>query len=222
MYRSADPEKDILSFAYTYYDIQLGELYVLVLSLAQNPGSVITAGEGETYFKVLVDGKVKFQETDQSASFQWIGLTADGLHANGWTAYLPLAAGTYELNIHNNVEDSGSQTSAIPNRECFYDISDCTDPNAAFTVPMPSWSMTMTMAAFVFGITFAFCAMSLRKRYCDPSYEAYTALHVVGAESSTDDYSTAKSEPSDDQDSENAQQRLVGMDSAGEDIVVEV
>jgi len=123
MYRSADSTKKIESKLYLRFDCATHTLYVLVLA---EPGVTIRAGSSDhddNYVKIDGIKKVDGNSGDNGIppDFSYIGLS--GGTAQGWEASFILPEGSYlgggtnkGLNVHTQVNDEGSQTSAVKNR----------------------------------------------------------------------------------------------------------
>ena len=114
MYRAADPTKDILAKLYLRYDCDSNTLGVLVMA---EPGHSIDvdAGADEHFIKVndtkVIDANYTPPDGAPPPDFAWIGLSADGSTAAGWEASIAMYPGSYDLNVHSNVDDG--QTSQV-------------------------------------------------------------------------------------------------------------
>lgn len=86
------------------------------LALAQ-PGVTVAANlPDESFIKVGGRKAVDGMSGDDGIApdFAWVERAGD--HAEGWEASLPLVPGSYTINVHAQVNDGGSQTSAVPGR----------------------------------------------------------------------------------------------------------
>jgi uncharacterized repeat protein (TIGR01451 family) len=89
-------------------------MYALVLA---EPGITIPADRPDDNFvKIggikMVDGSTGDDGT--APDFAYVGVSSG--QAAGWEASFPLPPGSYTINVHAQVEDGGSQTSAVPDR----------------------------------------------------------------------------------------------------------
>jgi hypothetical protein len=117
MFRAGKSDKQIESTLFLRYDCDAGALAVMVATV----GGVTLDASGDHYVKV--DG-------DKRGGSPNIGnfvLSGDGL---GWEASFTIAEGGYGLNVHAQVLDGGSQTSAVQDRNIPLEI-DCSadDPS---------------------------------------------------------------------------------------------
>jgi hypothetical protein len=131
MYRAADPNKKVESKLYLRYDCQTQTLYVLVLAV----GGVTVLPEADNAFvklgnaTKLVDGNSG--DDGVPPDFAWVMSNNDYI---GFEASAYLAPGNYNnLNVHVQVEDGGSQTSAVADRAILLDIV-CTGGEPAIRV----------------------------------------------------------------------------------------
>jgi len=102
MYRAGRTEKPVESDLYLRYDCVTGVLAVMVET---RPGVVLA--DGDDFVKV--DGAKRVGSPS-------IGTYTQGADGRGWEASLSLAEGSYSLNVHAQVLDGGSQTSAVEGR----------------------------------------------------------------------------------------------------------
>lgn len=103
MYRAAKPSKPVESYLSLRYDCGSGVLSVMVETV---PGVELDRA-GDQFVKI--DGRKRAGSPDVGA----FALSPDG---RGWEASLPLATGSYDLDVHAQVLDGGSQTSAVAGR----------------------------------------------------------------------------------------------------------
>jgi len=131
MYRAADPTKKVESKLYLRYDCQTETLYVLVLAVN---GVTVLPEPDNAFVKLgnaikLVDGNDGDDGTPPD--FAWVMSNSDYI---GFEASASLAPGNYpNLNVHVNVDDGGSQTSAVAGRAIELDIL-CTGGEPAISV----------------------------------------------------------------------------------------
>jgi len=121
MYRAADPNKKIESKLYLRYDCFTETLYALVLA---EPDVYIIA-DAESFIKwgnsiLLVDGS-DAPPDGALPEFAWINrVYSDSLGiwvADGWEAAVYIPIGDYSnLNVHTQVSDGSSETSAVNGR----------------------------------------------------------------------------------------------------------
>jgi PKD repeat protein len=109
------PNPVLESKLYLRYDCEENVLYALVLSvndtnaLMQAQDAFIKLGNSNK----LVDGD--YGDDGTAPDFQWVGVS--GNYAQGFEASAPLAEGSYNnLNVHLQVDNGGSQTSAVEDR----------------------------------------------------------------------------------------------------------
>ena len=111
MYRAGNPSKPIESSLYLRYDCATSTGYALVLAQS---GVDVLMQPSDAFVKLgnstkLVDGN--------SATFAWVQPSAQTGRAQGWEASFSLAPGSYSnLNVHTQVFDEESQTSAVADR----------------------------------------------------------------------------------------------------------
>ncbi len=130
MYRAAKPDKPVESTLFLRYDCATGTLLAMVETVAD----VVLQPGGDDFVKV--DG-AKLAGSPDLGDYEQ---SADGL---GWEASVPLAAGSYDLNVHAAVLDGGAQTSAVAGRSIPLTIvcrsskvtAPSTDPSASPSVP---------------------------------------------------------------------------------------
>jgi hypothetical protein len=127
MYRAGDPLKPVESSLYLRYDCQTQTLYALVLvkegitALAQPDDAFIKLGNATK----LVDGNSGDNGTPPD--FAWVTSNSDTI---GFEASAALAPGSYtNLNVHLQVSDEGSQTSAVADRAIQLDILCTPEPD---------------------------------------------------------------------------------------------
>ncbi|MFC1924502.1 hypothetical protein ACFLXA_03980 [Chloroflexota bacterium] len=115
MYRAGNNTKPHESTAYLRYDCVPNTLYVLVLTegtipaLASGWESAAWAAIGSVSNKVYTGASVN---DGIPPDFAWVGLSADGLTAQGYEASFQLDPGIWEIMIHIEVSHDGAQTSA--------------------------------------------------------------------------------------------------------------
>ncbi|MGC9326771.1 MAG: LamG domain-containing protein, partial [Candidatus Hinthialibacter sp.] len=113
MYRAGDESKPVESKLYLQYDDEDDVLYTLVLA---EEGVTVREQDDDTYVKIdgikLVDGS--FGDDEVPPDFEWVYDEGDNLI--GWESSTPLTEGEYDLNVHTQVNDGESQTSAVANR----------------------------------------------------------------------------------------------------------
>ena len=120
MYRAGKPEKKVESKLYLRYDCKTQTLYALVLA---EQGVTVLPQPDDAFIKLgnttkLVDGN--YGDDGTPPDFAWI--TQDSTYF-GFEASTPLAPGNYtNLNVHVQVSDEGSQTSAVADRAILLDI----------------------------------------------------------------------------------------------------
>ena len=120
MYRAGDPNKQVESKLYLRYDCQTQTLYALVLV---EQGVTVLPQPDDAFIKLgnatkLVDGN--YGDDGTPPDFAWI--TQNSTYF-GFEASTPLAPGNYtNLNVHVQVSDEGSQTSAVADRAILLDI----------------------------------------------------------------------------------------------------
>ena len=120
MYRAGDPNKQVESKLYLRYDCQTQTLYALVLV---EQGVTVLPQPDDAFIKLgnatkLVDGN--YGDDGTPPDFAWI--TQNSTYY-GFEASTPLAPGSYtNLNVHVQVSDEGSQTSAVADRAILLDI----------------------------------------------------------------------------------------------------
>jgi hypothetical protein len=120
MYRAGDPNKQVESKLYLRYDCQTQTLYALVLV---EQGVTVLPQPDDAFIKLgnatkLVDGN--YGDDGTPPDFAWI--TQNSTYF-GFEASTPLAPGSYtNLNVHVQVSDEGSQTSAVADRAILLDI----------------------------------------------------------------------------------------------------
>lgn len=122
MYRAGNPDKTIESKLYVRYDCLSETLYALVLP---EPGVIILANDSDTFIKWGESGLL-VNATDTPADgilpdFEWINKVYNSdlatWVADGWEAAAHVPVGDYtNLNVHTQVYDGGSQTSAVSGR----------------------------------------------------------------------------------------------------------
>ncbi|MBN1535317.1 MAG: hypothetical protein JW908_01200 [Anaerolineales bacterium] len=122
MYRAGDPDKQVESKLYVRYDCYTETLYVLVLP---EPGIYILANDSDTFVK-WGTSTLLVNATDTPADgilpdFEWINKVYNSdlgaWVADGWEAAAHVYVGDYtDLNVHTQVYDGGSQTSAVSGR----------------------------------------------------------------------------------------------------------
>ena len=130
MYRAADPDKQIETKVYLRYACPVGGtsgiLYALVLA---QPG-VTLDGTGDQFIKLgNADKRVDQNSGDDGTApdFAWITSDSDKI---GWEASALFDPGVYtNLNIHAQVLDGGSQTSAVSGRAIDLTLT-CNTPTA--------------------------------------------------------------------------------------------
>jgi hypothetical protein len=121
MFRAGNPDKQLESKLYLRYDCYTETLYALVLA---EPGVFILT-DSDNYIKwgnstLLVNGSYAPPD-GVLPEFAWINKVYNaslGLWvADGWEAAVHVAVGDYsDLNVHAQVYDDGSQTSAVSDR----------------------------------------------------------------------------------------------------------
>jgi uncharacterized repeat protein (TIGR01451 family) len=100
---------------YLRYNCATNIMYAYV---AAEPGVTIRTDSPSDNFikfgvKKVLDGSTGNDGT--APDFEYVG--QNGATASGWEASFPLAEGSYtDLNVHTQVNDGGSQTSAVPGR----------------------------------------------------------------------------------------------------------
>ena len=116
MYRAGDPTKKLESKAYLRYDCDTHTMYVLVLTEEGVPA--LAAGWESSAWAAIdtISNKVYTGNSGDDGippDFEWVGLSGDGLTADGYEASFALDPGTYTLIVHVEVfDDADSQTSA--------------------------------------------------------------------------------------------------------------
>ncbi|HEM61366.1 MAG TPA: hypothetical protein ENO24_03660 [Chloroflexi bacterium] len=127
MYRAADPTKKVESKLYVRYDCETETLYVLVLAvdgvtvLPEPDNAFVKLGNAIT----LVNGNSGDDGTPPD--FAWVMSNDDYI---GFEASASLAPGSYNnLNVHVNVDDGGSQTSAVADRAILLDLLCTAEPD---------------------------------------------------------------------------------------------
>ncbi|MFC1980894.1 hypothetical protein ACFLVN_01440, partial [Chloroflexota bacterium] len=116
MYRAGKDTKPLESKAYLRYDCEPDTLYVLVLTETGIP-ALAKGWESSAWAAIgKVSNKVYTGMSGNDGippDFAWVGLSADGLTAQGYEASFQLDNGTWTIMIHVEVFDSeASQTSA--------------------------------------------------------------------------------------------------------------
>ena len=120
MYRAGKPDKKVESKLYLRYDCNTQTLYALVLV---EQGVTVLPQPDDAFIKLgnatkLVDGN--YGDDGTPPDFAWI--TQNSTYY-GFEASTPLAPGSYtNLNVHVQVSDEGSQTSAVADRAILLDI----------------------------------------------------------------------------------------------------
>jgi hypothetical protein len=115
LYRAGRAHKPVEGKVYLRYDSNTCILYAYALS---DYGTNVLADQpNDAFIKLgnnvkLVDGT--YGDNNSAPDFQWIGLS--GNRANGFEASVVLNPGTYDLNIHMQVYNGGSQTAAFIGR----------------------------------------------------------------------------------------------------------
>jgi len=113
MYRAAKPEKLVESKLYLRYDCSTHTLYALVLPVENLV--IQTTHLDNSYIKIdnskLVDGS---SPPPPGSVFQWINKVENT--ALGWEASGSLGEGSYALNVHTDVRNEETQTSAVVER----------------------------------------------------------------------------------------------------------
>lgn len=119
MYRAADPSKEVESKLYLRYACPTvagtpGILYALVLT---EPGVTVNPTDDGQFIKLGNTVMLVSQDDDNDGTppdFAWITSGSDKI---GWEASAPLDLGVHtNLNVHTQVWDGGSQTSAVDGR----------------------------------------------------------------------------------------------------------
>ncbi|MFN3982838.1 MAG: SdrD B-like domain-containing protein, partial [Caldilinea sp.] len=111
MHRAGNPSKPVESTLYLRYDCATSTGYALVLA---QPGVDVLMQPNDAFVKLgnstkLVDGN--------STTFAWVQPNAQTGRAQGWEASFTLAPGSYSnLNVHTQVFNEESQTSAVADR----------------------------------------------------------------------------------------------------------
>ena len=105
---------EVESKLYLRYSCATDTLSALVLA---EPGITIAANlPDDSHIKIggtkYVDGNSGDDGT--SPDFAWVGLS--GATATGWEGAFTITPGSYTINVHTQVNDGGSQTSAVPGR----------------------------------------------------------------------------------------------------------
>ena len=127
MYRAGKPEKKVESKLYLRYDCKTQTLYALVLA---EPGVTVLPQPSDAFIKLgnatkLVDGN--YGDDGTPPDFAWI---MENTTYIGFEASTPLAPGNYaNLNVHVQVSDEGSQTSAVADRAILLDILCTPEPD---------------------------------------------------------------------------------------------
>ncbi len=132
MYRAGKPDFKVESKLYLRYNCDNGTLYVMVATV---DGVVLYDG-GDNFVKI--DGDKKVGSPD-------IGNYTESADNAGWEASFAIAEGTYDLDVHTQVEDGGSQTSAVDGRSLVLTI-DCPAQETPAPTPTPAVTPTPTPA----------------------------------------------------------------------------
>ena len=103
MHRAGKADKQIESKLYLRYNCGTGILYVMV----ETENDVNLAAGGDNFVKI--DGVKKVGSPN-------VGNYTPNADDEGWEASFALGAGNYDLDVHTQVEDGGSQTSALVDR----------------------------------------------------------------------------------------------------------
>lgn len=114
MYRAGKPDKQVESILYLRYDCDAGVLAVMV----ETVDGVALDPDGDQFVKV--DGS-KMAGSPDVGNFV---ASPDDL---GWEGSFAIAEGAYELDVHAQVLDGGSQTSAVQDRNIPLDIECATE-----------------------------------------------------------------------------------------------
>ncbi len=128
MYRAGDSDKKVESKLYLRYNCDNGMLYVMVATV----DGVVLAANGDNFVKI--DGDKKVGSPD-------IGNYTQSADNMGWEASFALAEGTYDLDVHTQVTDDGSQTSALAGRSAVLTIA-CPEATVAPTTAPPTEAPT--------------------------------------------------------------------------------
>ncbi len=109
MYRAGKADMKVESKLYLRYNCGNGILYVMVETEPD-----VDLADGDDFVKI--DGAKKVGSPN-------IGNYTQNVDNEGWEASFALAAGSYDLDVHTQVEDGGSQTSALADRSALLTIA---------------------------------------------------------------------------------------------------
>lgn len=116
---------------YLRYDCATNIMYAFVNAEPGVTISSLPSDAGNNFVKLGVKKQVDATDSTVPApNFAYVG--SNGTTATGWEASFPLAEGTYtDLNVHAQVNDGGSQTSAVPGRAITVTIACGENPPAS-------------------------------------------------------------------------------------------
>ncbi len=125
MYRAGKADFKVESKLYLRYNCGNGTLYVMVETVAD-----VDLADGDDFVKI--DGAKRVGSPN-------IGNYTQNPDNEGWEASFALATGTYDLDVHTQVEDGGSQTSALAGRSAVLTIAcAASTPTPTPVVPTPT------------------------------------------------------------------------------------
>jgi hypothetical protein len=127
MYRAGKSDKALESKSYLKYDCNTGTMYVLVLT-ESGINALAEGWEDAAFAKITEHTGVEFNGNTNNdgtpPDFSWVGLSGDGVSAQGYEASFKIAEGTYKVQIHIQVyDDDENQTSSTEGQHDGIDLN---------------------------------------------------------------------------------------------------